>query len=550
MKTMTKSGLLLLGLSLTACSSDSNPINDTGTPVAARVSAGIGGATRATGNQWNPDDCIGISGKSGNKTYTNMQYNTSGDGDFSHVGGEDSGIFFQTTDAVTFSAYYPFTGSENTEAGVISDVKTDDQTNSKDFDFLFASGATASAANPAILFTDDAAFKHCMTRLVVKVKAGDGFSATDIATGTFSISGIKHSGTFNTATGEAVATGDATEDWSITPAAANAEGVRIYDMILYPQSGTDIILKASFDGTTYGCVLASGLEAGKSNTYAITVNKTGISVSDSAIEQWIESPSYLKGASAITPPIGDKPMESVQPGDFYFSDGTFADKDAELVEAQANACIGIVFHAGHHQLDYSDYSDSGIGQEKCHGYVLALTDVNNRLFHVIYWAKAKDLNNIDLGTSTDVDNWNGYSNQKIIEKYALENTGGLGRTNFDAAYCCSVYGTGQSLIDWHKKFAAPANSSGWFLPSRGQLMSISPENSDKQELLQNQFEKLISLGVDNVWWMEASQGYWTSTEYKEDITEAWVMYPSLSGGSIDFTMDKRRAKCTRAILAY
>ena len=106
-----------------------------------------------------------------------MKYTTSGDGNFTHaadLGGEASGIFFQDADeTVTFRAYYPFHGNEYTDAGTISDVTTDDQTKQSTFDFLFATGATASKSQPTVSFNntvkENTSFTHRMTRLVLNI---------------------------------------------------------------------------------------------------------------------------------------------------------------------------------------------------------------------------------------------------------------------------------------------------------------------------------------------------------------------------------------------
>lgn len=275
-------------LTLTAFSNDEPGIN--GEPVAARVTANIDvPQSRAYNQTWDGGAAIGISTTSTGKTqYTNMKYSTTGDGNFSHFGGAATGIFFQNTDEVTFAAYYPFTGSENAAAGTIANVTTENQANQKQFDFLFASGAKASRANSTLSFTGDASFEHKMTRLILRLQtdATSGFGAAEVASGTYALNGLKHSGTFNTATGEAIATGDATADWTITATASDADNVRTYSMILYPQTGANLTLKATVDGVDYNCNIAPALEAGKSYTYTITVKKTGLTVANSFIKPW------------------------------------------------------------------------------------------------------------------------------------------------------------------------------------------------------------------------------------------------------------------------
>lgn len=58
-------------------------------------------------------------------------------------------------------------------------------------------------------------------------------------------------------------------------------------------------------------------------------------------------------------------------GDYYYSDGTYS---ADLNPKKE--CIGVVFQVGQHANDCSDYSQTGIGEAACHGYVVALQDAS------------------------------------------------------------------------------------------------------------------------------------------------------------------------------
>lgn len=53
--------------------------------------------------------------------------------------------------------------------------------------------------------------------------------------------------------------------------------------------------------------------------------------------------------------------EPASVGDYYYSDGTYS---SELNPSKE--CIGVVFHVNQHENDRSDYSETGIGEEKCH----------------------------------------------------------------------------------------------------------------------------------------------------------------------------------------
>lgn len=299
MKTTIKKKYLLFAaaaLTLAACSNDDENLN--GGPVAAQVTAGIGGVqTRASGTVWENGDVIGISTIGSTLTsYANMKYTTSGDGNFTHaadLGGEDSGMFFQDTDeTVTFRAYYPFHGNEYTDAGTISDVATNDQTKQSTFDFLFATGATASKSSPTVSFNntvkENTSFTHRMTRLVLNITTDTdaGFTASNVAQGSYFLSGIKHSGTFDTQNGTAIATGNPTTDWKITAANTGTGDEFTYSMIFYPQQNASLTFKATINGQDYTCKLTPALAAATSYTYNITVKKTKLEVSNCEIADW------------------------------------------------------------------------------------------------------------------------------------------------------------------------------------------------------------------------------------------------------------------------
>lgn len=304
MKTTMKKKYLIFAaaaLTLAACSNDDENLN--GGSVAAQVTAGIGGVqTRASGTVWENGDAIGISTTSQSQTsYVNMKYTTVGDGNFTHaaeLGGEDSGMFFQDADeTVTFRAYYPYDEDSNEESlpgeeGIITDVTTTDQTKQSTFDFLFATGATASKSSPTVSFNntvkENTSFTHRMTRLVLNITtdANAGFTASDVAQGTYSLSGIKHSGTFNTQDGKAIATGDPTTDWKITAANTGTGDEFTYSMIFYPQQNASLTFKATINGQDYTCKLTPALAAATSYTYNITVKKTKLEVSNCEIADW------------------------------------------------------------------------------------------------------------------------------------------------------------------------------------------------------------------------------------------------------------------------
>lgn len=207
----------------------------------------------------------------------------------------------------------------------------------------------------------------------------------------------------------------------------------------------------------------------------------------------------------------DLETHSLQIGDFFMKDGSLVSKDKTLTEQQKAACIGIVFST-YKSDDSFDYSTTGIGRNDCHGYVMALTDVNEGSGDQLKWEYRAGDGKYDqfVGTSTDVSDWNGYRNTQAIKTYATTNSG-WAMTDFPAANACLLYGTANSLYDWQKKYTAPARSSGWFLPSAGQLMYLY--DHDNFSALSASIQALNSNSNNShVKWLDTNLAYWSSSE--------------------------------------
>ena len=194
--------LAALALTLAACDNDNeNKILNNG-PVAAQFTAAISNEVTATpstrvsgtdGTQWDPEDCIGITGAG----YTNIPYVTSGDGSFT----PESAIiiYYEDTQTKTFSAYYPYKPDSELEDGFAKVNTSDDQ--GPGIDFLFATGAEGSTYNREVSFTGDHAFHHCMSLIKFTFKEGLGISFSETEPASYTLDGLKHEGTFDTGTG-------------------------------------------------------------------------------------------------------------------------------------------------------------------------------------------------------------------------------------------------------------------------------------------------------------------------------------------------------------
>lgn len=272
-----------LALTLAACNNDNENLNDG--PVAAKFIADITPATRVNseGTDWTDGDCIGITGAG----FINIPY-VRESGQFVP---EDKTIYFNDTETKTFNAYYPY----QSDGGTVS-VSTAADKQGPGIDFLFASGATGDTHNPEVSFTDktaeggaDNSFHHRMSLIKFTFKAGDGLIFDGMEPASYTLGGLKHEGTFDTATGTTAVTA-AVE----SPITMQLGGATTSQVIILPQEvNSSLELKVSFNGQSYTTTLpnpskpeANQFSAGYAYTYNITLNNKGVDVSDPTINPW------------------------------------------------------------------------------------------------------------------------------------------------------------------------------------------------------------------------------------------------------------------------
>lgn len=186
----------------------------------------------------------------------------------------------------------------------------------------------------------------------------------------------------------------------------------------------------------------------------------------------------------------------LQPGDFLLADGSLVGKDETLTTEQQATCIGIVFYAGRHPEDKSDYTGSGIGGYNCHGYAVALKDAASRTCMWGEWGTDLNIyvegNHYDHYNNADID-WSGYNYTQTI----INQVGGKDKLNptQEAGYPATYY----AAVAYENNCPAPANSSGWFLPAIGQMFKVY-----QQRDLLTSVANSSGLKDDD---------YWSSSEY-------------------------------------
>lgn len=275
--------LAALALTLAACNNDNENLNDG--PVAAQFIADISPATRVNseGTDWTDGDRIGVTGAG----FTNVPYKRES-GQFVTDG---TTIYFNDTETHTFHAYYPY----QSDGGTVT-VSTAADKQGTDIDFLFASGATGDTHNPTVSFTDktdkggpDNSFHHCMSLIKFTFKVGDGLSFNETEPAGYTLEGLKHEGTFDTATGTTAVTAAAD-----SPITMQLNGATASQVIILPQEVTKPLeLSVSYNGLSYNAQLKlpatptdNFYTAGYAYTYNVTLKNKDIEVSEAQITPW------------------------------------------------------------------------------------------------------------------------------------------------------------------------------------------------------------------------------------------------------------------------
>lgn len=272
-----------LALTLAACNNDNENLNDGS--VAAKFIADITPATRVNseGTDWTDGDRIGVTGAG----FTNVPYKRE-KGKFVTDG---TTIYFNDTETHTFNAYYPY----QSDGGTVT-VNTAADKQGPGIDFLFASGAKGSTRSPEVSFTDktdkggeDNSFHHRMSLIKFTFKPGDGLIFNGMEPADYTLDGLKHEGTFDTATGTTAVT-----ETAESPITMQLGGATTSQVIILPQGvTTSLDLTVSFNGLDYTTTLpnpskpeANQFSAGYAYTYNITLNNKGITVEEPEITPW------------------------------------------------------------------------------------------------------------------------------------------------------------------------------------------------------------------------------------------------------------------------
>ena len=195
-----------------------------------------------------------------------------------------------------FYAYYPYGNPTDVLAYPFS-VNTD-QSAEADYwasDFLWGKRSGVAPTKNAVTITTE----HLLSNALVYIKAGEGYSATELATADVEVKicNIKNSATINLATGVATATGGVTE---IIPWNTGA----YYRAMIVPQtvSSDTNLVSVKINGKEYAFATDITFAAGTQHKIEVTISapSNGL-VASFSIKEWSVDDNIYSGEAIINP---------------------------------------------------------------------------------------------------------------------------------------------------------------------------------------------------------------------------------------------------------
>lgn len=471
-----------------------------------------------------------------------------------------TGEITPTVDGTTYYALYPAvsTGSTNATAtaGTIP-LNLTAQTGKLDENKLYMYGSSLYEPNKALNFS----FNH-LTSIVkvtmqfpaeIKANQPANMPIENIKASTRALSGgqmtdvtFAADGLYLTAKADLSTGGDPSytypspADGSITlsdPISLSSETQPSATVYLYVLPGglTNFKVKAKADGKSYIATISADITIDAGKMYTKTVEMEADPLADAKVGDF-----YCKGSD----------------GNGYLVSG-----DAALTEEQVNECISIVYCTDTERI--GEAAKDALAKNNVttpHGLVMALTNAHEGC----RWGdNSKDENG-------SVDGSDPFLNNTANAKMMYENVNGYAETHwilntykdgttlrdtYSAFYHANLYGTANN-----GKYAAPANTTGWFIPSMGQWWDILSnlgeinlsdyQTSEKPSISTNESNKAVDNmnkyldKIKHAKKISTPELFWSSSEYSSGSACGVDFYSNgylnLYGGNKNYSGGKVR----------
>lgn len=290
--------LLLSTLVFTGCNNNDDNSEWGNNDLAVTFSSSIEGLvkSKAAGNSWGINDAAGIFMKKAGQELsdasivggaTNRKYQTfNGDGNFSPAAGET--IYYPEDGSnVDFVAYYPHSTSVN-DYNYAVDVST--QTVQEAIDLMYANNATNLNKSTGKANLN---FSHCLSKIILNVKAGDGIGSLDGLGVT--LKGMKTTASFALADGTLTIHDDSETD-IVAKNTTITDGVTVEAIILPVDGLNGGSIVFSLPNGSYNWTIPAGqrYEKGRKYTYSVELKNSGGDqgvVVGASITDWTDVPS-------------------------------------------------------------------------------------------------------------------------------------------------------------------------------------------------------------------------------------------------------------------
>lgn len=225
--------------------------------------------------------------------------------------------------------------------------------------------------------------------------------------------------------------------------------------------------------------------------------------------------------------------EYIQVGDYYFSDNTCS----VLPTKDGATCIGIVFHVGAGSGDSRDnYAETSLASNGIRGYAVALKDAHESAG---IWGPRKSVEGIESSNSY-VYSYLGYKNSMVVK--SLPN---FGDAVINEPMKSDTYWAFKVALEY--TVSAPEGTSGWYLPSIGQLVDIRRIPEVKTLLLSAGGDEFKTDHKPNEY--DVKGGYWSSSEMKE--SDAWYFsFEEMNYKSWSKSQDFAAVSYVRPVLTF
>ena len=227
-----------------------------------------------------------------------LQYDVEDDGSLTTTNPQ---YFPQNGNGVNIVAVYPFEAAQNvevTETAALFSVQSDQSSkdNYKASDLMVGE----PTSKPVYRTTSNVTlqFKHCLSKININIKVGEGVDANDLNDAIVTIYTRTNEATFDVQSGVITAVGSqgqaASPFVTVGDLTASGNGFEGMSAIIIPQdisAGSHFISIATNNQTTYRYNLPNtvnliSFEPGKAYTYNLTVRKSGLTLDNTNITDW------------------------------------------------------------------------------------------------------------------------------------------------------------------------------------------------------------------------------------------------------------------------